>query len=85
MRPFWSCTVPSARISEISAFPARSPPSCTRFAIRRYSASLIPARKRIGSTFETVVSSVLSLRPTRLPALTFVVPTIPSRGAAIEQ
>ena len=76
--------MPSARISETSAFAARSSPSWTRFAIRRYSASLIPARNRIGSTSETVVSSVLSPRPTRLPALTFVVPTIPSRGAAIE-
>ena len=51
-----------------------------RRASRRYSASLMPARKRIGSTCETVVSSVLSPRPTRLPAFTCVVPTSPSIG-----
>ena len=55
--------------------------SSLRLASRRYSASLSPARKRIGSTWEIVVSSVLSPRPTRLPAFTSVVPTIPLIGA----
>ena len=54
--------------------------SSARRAMRRYSASLIPARKRIGSTVDTVVSSVLSPRPTRLPAFTSVVPIRPSTG-----
>ena len=40
-------------------------------------------RKMIGSIGETVVSSVLSPRPTRLPGFTCVVPTSPLIGDVI--
>src|SRR6185369_10379766 len=80
--PFCGRTVPSARTRSIGiASPPRSLRSCAAMrASRRYSASARPARKRIGSISDTVVSRVLSPRPTRLPAFTSVVPTSPSRG-----
>jgi hypothetical protein len=40
-------------------------------------------RKMIGSIDDTVVRSVLSPRPTRLPAFTCVVPTNPLIGEVI--
>ena len=47
-RPLWGCTVPSARISSISRLrrPGCGPAPATRFARRRYSASLMPGAEQ---------------------------------------
>jgi len=56
--PGAGCTVPSARISWMGIFSARTTPraccSATRLATLKYSASAMPARNRIGSICEMV-------------------------------